>query len=103
MEPAIKDFHHPYNPYDIQIELMNVIYECIAERKIGILESPTGMQLLPSSDDRSDVESQELYVSFIHSRHLLLAAMLVPLCSALLWFLNCLLFHIFPSHVLTGW
>ncbi|KAF6219414.1 hypothetical protein HO133_005240 [Letharia lupina] len=41
MEPAIKDFHHPYRPYDIQSELMNVIYECIAEGKVGILESPT--------------------------------------------------------------
>ena len=46
MEPAVKDFHHPYNPYDIQSELMNVIYQCIAEGKIGILESPTGTLLL---------------------------------------------------------
>lgn len=42
MEPDTKDFHHPYKPYDIQSELMNVIYQCIAEGKIGILESPTG-------------------------------------------------------------
>lgn len=46
MEPAIKDFHHPYRPYDIQSELMNVIYQCIAEGKVGILESPTGPPLL---------------------------------------------------------
>lgn len=46
MEPAVKDFHHPYKPYDIQSELMNVIYQCIAEGKIGILESPTGTLLL---------------------------------------------------------
>ena len=37
-----RDFHHPYKPYDIQIELMNAIYDCIAESKIGIFESPTG-------------------------------------------------------------
>ena len=37
-----RDFHHPYKPYDIQVDLMNVIYECIEEGKIGILESPTG-------------------------------------------------------------
>ena len=42
MKPAVKDFHHPYKPYDIQSELMNFLYQCIAERKIGILESPTG-------------------------------------------------------------
>ena len=43
MEPSIKDFHHPYKPYDIQLELMNVIYQCIADGKVGILESPTGL------------------------------------------------------------
>ena len=46
MELSIKDFHHPYKPYDIQLELMNVIYQCIADGKIGILESPTGLLLL---------------------------------------------------------
>ena len=43
MEPAVKDFHHPYKPYDIQFELMNVVYQCIVEGKVGILESPTGL------------------------------------------------------------
>ena len=43
MEPAVKDFHHPYKPYDIQFELMNVVYQCIVDGKVGILESPTGL------------------------------------------------------------
>lgn len=51
MEPTIKDFHHPYKPYDIQSDLMNVIYQCIAEGEIGILESPTGVPFLTSSYD----------------------------------------------------
>ncbi|KAI9676879.1 MAG: ATP-dependent DNA helicase chl1 [Caeruleum heppii] len=36
-----KDFHHPYQPYDIQIEFMKAVYECIEEGKVGIFESPT--------------------------------------------------------------
>lgn len=42
MANSPKDFHHPYKPYDIQIELMNAMYDCIADGKIGIFESPTG-------------------------------------------------------------
>ena len=37
-----RDFHHPYQPYDIQVQLMNAIYDCIAGGKIGLFESPTG-------------------------------------------------------------
>lgn len=39
---AKRDFHHPYQPYDIQYELMDALYDCISEGKIGIFESPTG-------------------------------------------------------------
>lgn len=39
---GIRDFHHPYPPYDIQTDLMNAIYECIDSGKVGIFESPTG-------------------------------------------------------------
>ncbi|KAL6721203.1 ATP-dependent DNA helicase chl1 [Lecanora helva] len=42
MESNYRDFHHPYEPYDIQIELMNAIYDCVAQGKVGIFESPTG-------------------------------------------------------------
>ena len=41
-QPGSRKFHHPYEPYDIQLDLMQTIYECIEEGKIGILESPTG-------------------------------------------------------------
>lgn len=42
MAASSRDYHHPYKPYDIQLELMNAIYDCIADGKIGIFESPTG-------------------------------------------------------------
>ena len=37
-----RDFHHPYTPYEIQVDLMNAIYDTIKEGKVGIFESPTG-------------------------------------------------------------
>ncbi|KAI4716679.1 DNA repair helicase [Aureobasidium sp. EXF-10727] len=40
MDSAEK-FHHPYEPYDIQLEFMRALYECIEQGKIGIFESPT--------------------------------------------------------------
>ena len=42
MGAAVRDFHHPYKPYNIQVELMTAIYDCITGGKIGIFESPTG-------------------------------------------------------------
>ena len=43
MEPTKRDFHHPFQPYNIQLEFMNVLYDCIENGKVGIFESPTGM------------------------------------------------------------
>ncbi len=37
-----RDFHHPYTPYDIQLDFMNAVYECIEQGRVGIFESPTG-------------------------------------------------------------
>ncbi|KAL9100934.1 MAG: hypothetical protein Q9163_003749 [Psora crenata] len=42
MEASKRDFHHPYKPYDIQVDLMNAIYDCIDKNQVGIFESPTG-------------------------------------------------------------
>lgn len=40
---AKRDFHHPFQPYNIQYELMDALYDCITEGKVGIFESPTGI------------------------------------------------------------
>jgi chromosome transmission fidelity protein 1 len=37
-----RDFHHPYEPYDIQTQFMNAVYDCLEDGKVGIFESPTG-------------------------------------------------------------
>jgi len=37
-----RDFYHPYEPYDIQKQLMNAVYDCLENEKVGIFESPTG-------------------------------------------------------------
>ncbi|KAF2102085.1 TFIIH basal transcription factor complex helicase subunit [Rhizodiscina lignyota] len=36
------DFHHPYQPYDIQRDFMTALYQCLEDGKVGIFESPTG-------------------------------------------------------------
>lgn len=37
-----RDFHHPYEPYEIQQQFMNAVYDCLEDGKVGIFESPTG-------------------------------------------------------------
>ncbi|KAK3069157.1 ATP-dependent DNA helicase chl1 [Teratosphaeriaceae sp. CCFEE 6253] len=39
---AAREFHHPFQPYDIQRQLMEAIYDCIEGGQVGIFESPTG-------------------------------------------------------------
>lgn len=43
MEKTRKDFGHPYEPYQIQDEMMNAIYDCIEKGQVGLFESPTGI------------------------------------------------------------
>jgi chromosome transmission fidelity protein 1 len=42
MEKTIMDFSFPFEPYDIQLQLMQALYRCIDDGNIGIFESPTG-------------------------------------------------------------
>ncbi|KAK5659129.1 hypothetical protein OQA88_1219 [Cercophora sp. LCS_1] len=41
---AMIDFHHPYTPYDVQLEFMRTVYDVLerGDGQVGILESPTG-------------------------------------------------------------
>ncbi|PTU16946.1 hypothetical protein P175DRAFT_0519548 [Aspergillus ochraceoroseus IBT 24754] len=41
MEPSNEKFHHPYSPYDIQLQFMHSLYTCLEEGKVAIFESPT--------------------------------------------------------------
>lgn len=38
-------FHHPYKPYDIQLDFMQALYETLEHKKVGIFESPTGKKI----------------------------------------------------------
>ncbi|KAK3898673.1 ATP-dependent RNA helicase chl1, partial [Staphylotrichum tortipilum] len=42
--PPEIDFHHPYQPYDVQLEFMRTVYDILnkGDGQVGILESPTG-------------------------------------------------------------
>lgn len=42
MEPSNLKFHHPYEPYNIQLEFMQKLYQCIEDGNVGVFESPTG-------------------------------------------------------------
>lgn len=45
---APTDFHHPYQPYDVQLDFMRTVYDVLekGDGQVGILESPTGTVLL---------------------------------------------------------
>ena len=44
------DFHHPFTPYDVQLQFMRTVYDVLerGDGQIGILESPTGTVSLAS-------------------------------------------------------
>ena len=43
------DFHHPFTPYNVQLDFMRAVYDVLekGEGQVGILESPTGTVSLP--------------------------------------------------------
>jgi hypothetical protein len=41
---ACRRFHHPFQPYDIQLQFMDALYDCIEHKQVGIFESPTGTE-----------------------------------------------------------
>ena len=55
LEAERKNFHHPYSPYDIQLQFMRALYTCIEEGKVGIFESPTGQYYLPVAPQNSSL------------------------------------------------
>ncbi|KAL1962787.1 hypothetical protein VTN77DRAFT_9156 [Rasamsonia byssochlamydoides] len=54
MDLQRQKFYHPYSPYEIQLQFMRALYECIEGGKIGIFESPTGTVYDASGDDEPD-------------------------------------------------
>jgi chromosome transmission fidelity protein 1 len=42
MDERRQRFFHPYSPYDIQLQFMQALYDCVEAGKVGIFESPTG-------------------------------------------------------------
>ena len=38
----LQDFHHPFTPYEIQLQFMQALYACLDDGKVDIFESPTG-------------------------------------------------------------
>jgi chromosome transmission fidelity protein 1 len=36
------EFQFPFEPYDVQVQLMRALYDTFENRQIGVFESPTG-------------------------------------------------------------
>ena len=66
MDLSSKDFHHPYQAYKIQHDLMKAIYDCVTAGQVGIFESPTGSHSRKLSmtfgSPSSNICDQVLYV-----------------------------------------
>ena len=43
-QPPPATFHHPYQPYTVQLDFMRTLYDVLAkgDNQVAILESPTG-------------------------------------------------------------
>ena len=42
IKSELVNFHHPYKPYEIQMDFMKCLYQTLESKKVGIFESPTG-------------------------------------------------------------
>lgn len=51
----LQDFHHPFTPYEIQLQFMRGLYGSLEDGKVAIFESPTGKRTTPVSWARSNV------------------------------------------------
>ena len=40
--PGADGFQFPFEPYDVQVELMDAVYGALNDGQVGIFESPTG-------------------------------------------------------------
>lgn len=41
-----RQFHHPFTPYEIQLQFMRALYGCLEDGKVAVFESPTGKSSL---------------------------------------------------------
>lgn len=48
----------PFQPYDIQLQLMQHLYASIEDRKVTIVESPTGTVWPPYTKTLHDTDNQ---------------------------------------------
>ena len=61
--PPPATFHHPYQPYTVQLEFMRTLYDVLAkgDNQVGILESPTGTVCLSPSCSLSNPQHNQSY------------------------------------------
>ncbi|KAJ5692097.1 hypothetical protein N7462_001520 [Penicillium macrosclerotiorum] len=58
-----QDFHHPYTPYDIQLQFMRALYGCLQDGKVAVFESPTGKRarVMPSKPNLLQSDHRHRY------------------------------------------
>lgn len=57
---ALHGFHHPFTPYEIQLQFMQALYGCLEDGKVAVFESPTGKRDHPPSVCSGLTLAQEL-------------------------------------------
>lgn len=71
-----KPFGFPFEPYGIQKEFMEELYNVLEQGKIGIFESPTGTVRFFST---ISLEACDIYISLLQGKSLSL------ICGSLKW------------------